>query len=648
MTALSWDSLQIADESLAGSGDRALELAIVGLGPWGLAALERLVSVAGADKRPVIIHAIDPGRPGCGIFRTEDPEYLPLNTPCGQHVMHPDGASATAPYARSLYEWASRRGYRWVDGVCRIGIEGTPISPHDFLPRRLMGEWLNWTFRKLLAGLPSWVEVIHHECEATGIDEGPDGQELIKLADGSDILVDHVVLTTGHTPDAEPDDLAIAPYPVDGVLKLVPPRETVAVAGLGLVALDVISTLTVGRGGVFQEQAEGFVYLPSGTEPDILLFSRSGLPYAAKADAAGDPTGEYEPIICTPEAVAGLRELPSGELNHGQIDFCRDALPLILAEMQVRFYRQSALIIDGADEATVLMQRLGQAWSDGTFDDAIERLADQYGSFDFKTHLLGEIDDRTYLSSSEYEGTFYKLVRDDLAEAMHPGTTSPVKAAYETLRVLRDAIRRLVEFQGLTLESYLDFQSRLANRLKAAVAGPPARRAKELLALMDAGVVSVPWGPSPTVRQTDDGRFVIQSTRLVEQVTLTVPRLVRGYLPEPTIADSSSPLIRNLADAGRIRQLAYGDAEVGSVELTEDLNPVGADGEVQRQLWILGPLTEGVRYFTQYVPSPKSRVRVFVDLEKCARLMLDGESAPAADSGGACHPMLGRAASVLA
>lgn len=199
---------------------------------------------------------------------------------------------------------------------------------------------------------------------------------------------------------------------------------------------------------------------------------------------------------------------------------------------------------------------------------------------------------------------------------------SPVKAAYETVRVLRDTMRSVIEFQGLELESYLDFQSNLSNRFKALVAGPPVRRVLELLALMDAGIVSIPWGPSPLVEAAEDESFLISSTRLAEPIAMRVDHLVRGHLSEPTISRSRSPLIKRLSSRGRIRPLRYGDVEVGSIALTDDSHPVGHDSDVQDRLWVFGSLTEGVRYFTQYVPSPKSRVRAFVDAEACAEQIL--------------------------
>jgi hypothetical protein len=89
------------------------------------------------------------------------------------------------------------------------------------------------------------------------------------------------------------------------------------------------------------------------------------------------------------------------------------------------------------------------------------------------------------------------------------------------------------------------------------------------------------------------------------------------------VASSASPLLRSMYAQGRIQPLHYGDVAVGSVELSRDFHPVDRSGEPQPTLWLLGALTEGVRHFTHYIPSPKSRIRAFVDAEICARQMLD-------------------------
>ena len=602
------------------------EVAVVGLGPWGLATVERLVTVAGIRETPLVIHVIEPGVPGAGIFAVDGPDYLPLNTPCGQHVMFPSMGDGEVPrYAKSLYAWAQQQGYRWVGDQCRTTRLGRPIGPDDFLPQRVMGEWLHWSYTQLVQSLPRWVSVRHHKTSATDIEPTADNRELVHMASGEAVAVDHVVLTTGHIPDEAEFSRGInelAPYPVTDLHDHIAPGQSVAVAGLGLVAFDVVSALTVGRGGMFKASEGRLRYRPSGGEPTIHLFSRSGQPYAAKAVGATDPTGQYVPVICTPEAAARLRHSDQGGPNRGMVDFRRDFLPLIFAEMQVRYYRQKVFLED-KDEgaATRVTTALTQAWSEGRFDSAIEHYAARYDSFDVEPHLLGATDASHYLTTVDYEKQVYAAMEHDAAEALST-EASPVKAAYETVRVLRDTMRSVIEFQGLELESYLDFQSMLANRFKALVAGPPVRRVLELLALMDAGIVTIPWGPSPLVEPIEEDGFVISSTRLAEPFALRVDHLVRGHLSEPTISRSRSPLIKRLAGRGRIRPLRYGDVEVGSIALTDDSHPLGDDSEIQDRLWVFGSLTEGVRYFTQYVPSPKSRVRAFVDAEACAEQIL--------------------------
>jgi hypothetical protein len=232
--------------------------------------------------------------------------------------------------------------------------------------------------------------------------------------------------------------------------------------------------------------------------------------------------------------------------------------------------------------------------------------------------MFGEVSAEPPASADEYERSVYTIIEQDVAESLMEGSVSPVKAAYETLRVCRDTMRSVIEFQGLALDSYLEFQSSLSNRIKAVVAGPPVARSRQLLALIDAGVVRIPWGPAPAIERADGNAYVIKSTQLRQPYARRVDFLVRGYLADPTVVRTQSPLISRLVDRGRIRPFRYGETEVGSIDLTPESHPIRTDSEVEDLIWVFGALTEGVRYFTAYVPSPKSRVRAFLDAEACA------------------------------
>src|ERR1039457_6723571 len=148
------------------TGNLLLRIAIVGLGPWGVCALERVVATAGHGLPPgleVEVHVIEPGTPGSGVYDVTQPDYLLLNSTCGQVSLYPFADETDAPgYAVGLYDWATREGYRWVGDACAVDPAGRAIEPGDFLPRRLMGEYLHWFYLALVAGAPRSVHVAFH------------------------------------------------------------------------------------------------------------------------------------------------------------------------------------------------------------------------------------------------------------------------------------------------------------------------------------------------------------------------------------------------------------------------------------------------------------------------------------------------------
>jgi hypothetical protein len=601
-----------------------IDVAIVGLGAWGLCVLERTISRARLSRHPIRVHAIEPGVLGGAAYGPQQPDYLVLNNACGQLSLYASPDSAVTPgYSLSLYEWAKSRGYRWVGDECRIGTDGASITPGDYLPRRLMGEYLAWFYETAIRELPPNLELVRYHSAAVDIVAGADDRERVVLADGRSIVVHHVVLASGHTPNqevaAKPGEIQDSPaYPVERLASSPAPGESVAVSGMGLVAFDVIAALTTGRGGQFRDTDDRKVYLASGREPRINLYSRTGIPYCAKSVTGTDPTGDYRPVVCTPEAFAAIRG--TARTPRRQTDLRRELLPLLLAEMRARYYIQAATISVGANHAQRIATLLKHAWLADDFDDATANLAARHGPFNPEEHLFAG-EDRNYASSEDYQKHFYTMVEDDLDEALLPWG-SPVKAAQEVLRILRDDVRSIIEFGGLSLESYVDFQRRIKGRINRLEAGPPIMRSQQLLALMDAGIVGVPFGPEPAVSVDAAGRAVFASTRLDIAHTATMSSVIRGHLDMPSLAHSASELLSRLYKHGRLTQLQYGDTAVGSVGLSEDFHPYDIAGQVQPNISILGVLTEGARYFTHYLPSPRSRIRAVLDAQACIEAII--------------------------
>jgi hypothetical protein len=602
-----------------------VEVAIVGLGAWGLSVLERAVSVARRRPRTTVrLHVIEPGAPGGAQYSVDQPDYLVLNNACGQLSLYA-AADHTHADALGLYDWAVRTGYRWVGEECRIDPAGRPIEPTDYLPRRLMGEYLAWFYDTATRDLPRNLELVRHYERALDVIPVLGNRETVLFETGRSIVVDHVIMTSGHTPNrqAEPgpgEVRFVQPYPISQFAALPAPGEQIAVAGMGLVAYDLIAALTTGRDGAFRDLGDRKKYLASGREPVIVLYSRSGVPHCAKSASGIDPTGDYRPVVCTPEVFAAIRNGGGHEFTRRSVDFRRELLPLLFAEMQARYHVQAATLREGAPCGAHVRDRLHQAWLTDRFDQVISSMEPAHGRFDPAEQLFAG-DGWTYASSDDYERHFYDMVERDLDDSLAEGG-SPVKAAQEVLRILRDDMRAVIEYGGLSLESYIDFQSHIRPKVNRLEAGPPPIRNQQLLALMEAGIVRVPYGPNPTVALDGNGQVEFRSTGLDRPYSGTTGSVIRGHLDMPSLAGSASPLLSRLYRLGRLTQLSYGDTAVGSVAIDEQFHPYDMEGRLQRNLSLLGVLTEGSRYFTHYLPSPKSRMRAILDAQDCMEALV--------------------------
>ncbi len=597
---------------------RTTTVAVVGLGSRGLSVLERIVTLAkkaGPAAGEVRVEIIDPTCTGAGIHAPGQPDYLLLNTTCAQVSMFPDahtvGAAVDAP-GPSLYEWAISRGLRLDADGFSVGQHGRAIRPTDFLPRRLLGEYLAWFFDQVRERAPEHVRLVVHRSTAVELSATPDGGLAIGLADGTRVAVRYAYLTTGYTPNAGPDPalpgahrLIPEPYVLPDRVAVVDPGRSVAINGFGLSTMDLMSCLTVGRGGRFVENGDQHWYLPSGREPTILMYSRSGVPCRARPLVTRFEA-PYEPLVLTRASIDALRDARGGPL-----DFDADVLPLIHTELRIAYRRCQARLAGGDAEPALLRELAGQRIG-GVLDDLDRRL----DPFDAPATFAGSagmlLDD-----SAAYQKWLSDLVRRDLAEGVLGFAGSPVKAALDILRDLRDTIRYIVDYGGLTERSLDEFTLRTVPLMNRAVVGPQYERHSELLALMAAGIVQVPFGPAPDVAWDDRaGRWTIASTQLAVPHVREVDWLVHGYVPAPAVESSASPLIAALYRDGWLRPHRPASRHVHGVDVDAQHHPLDRAGRSDQRLWVLGPLCEGAVFYTNLVPSPDTYSRPLFDAHR--------------------------------
>ncbi|MGD0606398.1 MAG: FAD/NAD(P)-binding protein, partial [Streptosporangiaceae bacterium] len=415
-------------------------VAIIGLGSRGLAVLERIVALAGAE--PITIEVIDPVATGAGVHDVGQPDYLMLNTTAGQVSMFPGPLSVTADTAShgpNLHEWAVQRGLRLAADGFTAGPDGRELRPTDFLPRRLLGEYLGWFFGQLRRRLPGHVRLVVHRGEAVDISAvdisaadisaGASGGLVITLADGTAVPADFAFLTTGYTRNtgSAAEGLIAEPYPLPECLAAIAPGQTVAIGGFGLSAIDVLSALTVGRGGTFRRDQGDIEYVPSGREPRIVMYSRSGVPCRARPLVTRFEV-RYDPLVFTPAAIDGLRERRGGP--RAPLDFAADVMPLILDEMRIA-YRRCQARCEGPDAEQALVKEL-RTRLDGSGRPALHRRLDELdaaaGRFDPAATLDGSAGLRRE-DGAAYQRWFAGTLRRDLGEGLLGFAWSPVKAA---------------------------------------------------------------------------------------------------------------------------------------------------------------------------------------------------------------------------
>ncbi len=203
-------------------------ITIVGGGFAGTALALHLARQSGLLAR-ADVHLVEPRpTPGPGLaYAPGPPEHL-LNVRPGPLSLYPDRPAHFA-------EWLARQ-------------PETAAAVPEFAPRPLYGRYLAQELAALLGpGGARW-----HPAEAVAAPLGAGGRRAVRLADGTVIESDYVVLALGNFPPPPPagSDLAYLAHPRyhpdpwgPGALAGIEPADAVFLVGAGLTAVDVLMAL---------------------------------------------------------------------------------------------------------------------------------------------------------------------------------------------------------------------------------------------------------------------------------------------------------------------------------------------------------------------------------------------------------------------
>ena len=575
-------------------------LAIIGGGPRAIGVLERLGANAALCESlahaPLHVDIVDPHMPGAGrIWRAAESPLLLMNSRAADVSIYPDDTVDCAGPIQagpSLAEWAEgiRRGTIEAPtaGTERLA-EIEALQAEDFPSRRVQALYLEWFFGQVLTRLPQAVTVTVHRTMATAVrpaaahgslavaESHAPGEGRLDEADGAGWAVelegrdplhaDLLLLAAGHNdarPSAVRHQLAafarrhggtyLAPSQAsDAQLDLLAPGHDVIVRGMGLAFIDLMALLTEGRGGEFTPDPRPgepgrLSYVPSGREPRLWVGSRRGVPYHSKVRDEGEPAGPGDLVHVTPEA------LRAREDADGLLDFRADVVPLIAAEIH-RWVPDSPLAAPGEEPLDWLDHPL--SWLEGDAHPQVTRDA------------------------------VVRHIEHDLRSRIH-GDVSSARALFQVLlRLFGVLVEQLppARLRGGAAGGYPRWWHSLFSFVDS---GPPPHRLYQLLALERAGVVHF---LGPRVRVSADESSGLFTARGGAGTRVTTDALVDAFLPEPSLAESTNPLLRDLVTGGGTAVGRESAASPGTLEVDSRHRVIGPDGRAQPQLWAVGPWT---------------------------------------------------------
>ena len=509
----------------------APRIAIVGLGPRGLGALEALAAILPDGADPWRVDVYDPSAaPGAGPnFDPDESDVCHLNIPVRDIHIRAAGAIAVPGFA----DWLPERP-----------------DPDSFPARTEIGRYLE----ARLAALEARPEMaLARFCVA--VDElRRDGDGWVLMAEGrAQGPYAEVLLALGQ-PEVKPDDQlaeweahagrsagVLAPaYPARSLCALAADwtGKTVAIRGLALSAFDVVRVLTLAQGGRF----EAGRYRSSGREPRrILPFSLDGKPPFAK------PETEALDRRFTPTAEETRRfEASMAKASAGSPDRAIELLDAALAPVVRRI-----LDTEGAPfENGAVAAWLAQEW---TAPGEQER----GGPLDILRQGIEMAEGSRTPSIGYTLGQVWRKWQDEVRRGFNPVAT-PLATA-----------ERLIGFdEGLKRYSY----------------GPPVSTSRELAALVDAGVVDLGLSADPEITLAQEGwRLGSGARQEVAEV------MIDAVLPSPDPSRVSAALVKDLLSSGLTQLVAKGFG----LRTRADATLIGPDGREQTGLCLLGRLALG-------------------------------------------------------
>ncbi|GKQ43372.1 FAD-dependent oxidoreductase [Companilactobacillus sp. RD055328] len=590
-----------------------MRITIIGAGPRGMLALERIISWNNSDPQneKIEIIILDPYGAGGRVWTIDQPYELIMNTAAQDITLFSDQSvdmKGPVNLGPNLAQWAINYAtdYLKENNYSQSFLnEVKQITPNSYTSRALFGAYIKWFYAEQLKRTNENISVNLITEEVIDVIK-TDSEFKIQFAD-KEIISDIVIASLGNlfnNPtklESEFSDFAnenkliyVRPNFANEVnLDQITKNNTVAIKGLGLNFFDLMARLSYGRGGKFNLEDNGeLTYIPSGNEPKIIAGSLHGLPNHSKGMKQKAPGEEYLPNFLN---MPTLRRYKKGSLSYEEF------WSMIKNEMSYVYYSH---LIESS-----YSNQIDKEYFQLNF---LQNPDEAVNSLDISPTELINWDTFVYPDDANKADNFdeyiQNYVKNDFQEAVKGTKTGPLTSALEVLRDIRANIRYVVENELLSKNDYVDKFLKQFNSINNLLSmGPPTSRLKELHALLKTGIIEII--PGEMAVKPDDSRFVVTS-KLKNSAKYTADVLIEARIPKVSLNDTNSKLLNNLSKNNYLKNWEFKkeDGEIfscGAVDFNRPTSQlIDADNNIVNNFYFWGVPTEGKNWLTTASPRP--------------------------------------------
>ncbi|MGR3742355.1 FAD/NAD(P)-binding protein [Companilactobacillus sp. DQM5] len=587
-------------------------LSIIGAGPRGMLALERLISWQKETTKfkNIDIKIFDPYGVGGRVWDVNQPHELIMNTTAQDITLFQDqSVESTGPINNgpSLYEWIKNNAeeYLKINNYSEVFLDEIKrISANDYTSRALFGIYIHWFYEEQLKRIENNIKIEFINEEVKDIQKSRDN--FVISYKNEQIISDIVIASLGNLftvpTKVEKELLEFAKnnkliyfepnFANEPDLTNITSDKTVAVRGLGLNFFDLMARFTYGRNGKFKRNTEGYLeYIKSGDEPRIIAGSLHGLPNHSKGKNEKAPGEEYEPKYLTQSVLGRYKK---GELSYEYF------WKMIKREMNYVYY------------FNLLLQKYPEIDID-YFQLSILRNPEK-SIKELPINIEDHIDWDVFLHPKEanqndgFEEFIEQFIKEDFQEAKKGTKTGAITSALEVLRDIRATIRYIIDNELFSKSDYVEKflgQFNSANNLLSM--GPPVSRLEELYALIKSGIIEII--PGEMIVKTGQTKFEVSSKAQNANV-YKADALIEARIPRGSATSSNNTLINNLNKQKMIKNWSFkkenGDLFTsGAIDFDRNTYQlVNADDEIVNNFYFWGVPTEGKMWLTTASPRP--------------------------------------------